>query len=167
MVINLTEKHGYAPLHCIDCHQNDDTYAYPHNKPPSEDLRTRVAEKSAICAACHEGIALQQGDSSHEHARLAGNNEAATCIDCHGSHDIQPPDEPREHISQTCSQCHTDINTQYEQSVHGEALLGEHNPDVPVCIDCHGVHNIEDATTNEFGSNRPIFAVIVTLMKPL
>jgi cytochrome c553 len=34
--------------------------------------------------------------------------------------------------------------------VHGAALLGEDNPDVPVCTDCHGVHNIAQATTAEF-----------------
>jgi hypothetical protein len=33
--------------------------------------------------------------------------------------------------------------------VHGSALT-EGNPDVPTCIDCHGVHNIEDPTTANF-----------------
>jgi predicted CXXCH cytochrome family protein len=36
----------------------------------------------------------------------------------------------------------------YAQSVHGEALLSEGNPDVPTCIECHGVHNIADPTTS-------------------
>jgi hypothetical protein len=29
-------------------------------------------------------------------------------------------------------------------------LIGESNPDVPTCIDCHGVHNIGDPTTTRF-----------------
>ncbi len=57
---------------------------------------------------------------------------------------------PRERVSETCAQCHSTINDQYAHSVHGAALLGEDNPDVPVCTDCHGVHHIEDPTTAQF-----------------
>ena len=35
--------------------------------------------------------------------------------------------------------------TQYRESVHGDALV-HGNPDVPTCIDCHGVHDIPDPT---------------------
>jgi hypothetical protein len=38
--------------------------------------------------------------------------------------------------------------------VHGSALI-EGNPDVPTCIDCHGVHNIEDPTTTQFRLTSP------------
>ena len=58
-------------------------------------------------------------------------------------------------VSQTCGKCHSTINDQYAHSVHGEALLGEDNPDVPVCTDCHGVHDIADPTTSAFRSNSP------------
>ncbi len=33
--------------------------------------------------------------------------------------------------------------------------MGDENPDVPVCIDCHGVHNINDPTTVAFRTNSP------------
>ncbi len=39
--------------------------------------------------------------------------------------------------------------------MHGEALIGEGNPDVPSCIDCHGVHNIENPTTAAFRLRSP------------
>jgi hypothetical protein len=57
-------------------------------------------------------------------------------------------------IPQTCARCHSAIYEKYAQSVHGEAL-STGNPDVPTCIDCHGVHNIPDPLTNEFRLKSP------------
>ena len=33
--------------------------------------------------------------------------------------------------------------------------MGDNNPDVPVCTDCHGVHDINNPTTAEFRLNSP------------
>jgi predicted CXXCH cytochrome family protein len=88
-------------------------------------------------------------------ALAEGKLEAAVCTDCHGAHEIPVPNEPRERISHTCQQCHSTIFDEYATSVHGEALLGESNPDVPTCIECHGVHNIGDPTTNLFRIRSP------------
>src|SRR5690606_31527529 len=44
---------------------------------------------------------------------------------------------------------------QYQNSVHGAALFAESNPDVPTCIDCHGVHDITDPKTNLFRVRSP------------
>ena len=52
-------------------------------------------------------------------------------------------------IARPCSSCHAKIYKSYAQSVHG-AALAEDNPDVPSCIDCHGVHDIASATTASF-----------------
>jgi cytochrome c553 len=57
---------------------------------------------------------------------------------------------PRSAIPQTCERCHSQIHDLYADSVHGSALLGEGNPDVPTCIDCHGVHNIQGPTDSQF-----------------
>ncbi len=62
---------------------------------------------------------------------------------------------PRQRISLTCGKCHGAIFEQYRASVHGEALLVDSNPDVPTCIDCHGVHNIGDPTTTLFRVRSP------------
>jgi predicted CXXCH cytochrome family protein len=53
-------------------------------------------------------------------------------------------------IPQTCARCHSTIYDQYKESVHGQALTDFQNPDVPTCIDCHGVHNIQNPTTTTF-----------------
>src|SRR4030042_5638246 len=57
--------------------------------------------------------------------------------------------ESRTQIAVACSKCHRGIYEEYASSIHGSALL-EENPDVPVCITCHGVHNIPSATTASF-----------------
>jgi RecJ-like exonuclease len=41
-----------------------------------------------------------------------------------------------------CQRCHSEIYTIYQESVHGAALIGDGNPDVPTCTDCHGVHRL-------------------------
>jgi predicted CXXCH cytochrome family protein len=91
----------------------------------------------------------------HAKAAEAGNKNAPICTDCHGAHDVSSPDEPRSLISETCRQCHTDIVDTYRKSVHGEALMSDENPDVPVCTDCHGVHNIQDPRTAQFRVDEP------------
>ncbi len=85
----------------------------------------------------------------------AEHPEAPICTDCHGSHYIHSPNQPRAQISTTCSNCHEEIYQQYKDSIHGSALINEDNPDVPVCTDCHGVHNIQDPRTEQFRIESP------------
>ncbi len=139
-------------LQCADCHVNQ---TYPHQPQSAQSIREFQLERYATCRNCHEDEYTRAQDSVHGAAIRAGTLEAATCIDCHGSHDIQQPDVPRQRISLTCGKCHGAIFEQYRQSVHGAALLNEGNPDVPTCIDCHGVHNISDPTTNLFRVRSP------------
>jgi hypothetical protein len=49
-----------------------------------------------------------------------------------------------------CELCHSEIYELYKQSVHGAALIGEGNPDVPGCIDCHQVHSTAGPSTSPF-----------------
>ena len=58
-------------------------------------------------------------------------------------------------VPQTCARCHSAIYDTYKTSVHGAALTGEGNLDVPTCIDCHGVHNIQNPTTARFRNETP------------
>jgi len=107
------------------------------------------------CQKCHSTNYEKTQDSMHAKVATAGNQDAPVCTDCHGSHNIQPPAEPRSRISHTCGQCHKQIVDDYKQSVHGGALIQENNPDVPVCTDCHGVHNIQDPRTSQFRIDTP------------
>ena len=49
----------------------------------------------------------------------------------------------------------SEIYKDYKDSIHGSALIDENNPDVPVCTDCHGVHNIQDPRTDQFRIDTP------------
>ncbi len=145
--------HSAAGIECQACHTNITTYPHP---PASFTTRREMTfELYTACQKCHKANAEKAMDSIHAHQVQAGNLKAPVCTDCHGAHDVQPPDQPRAKISTTCGQCHTQINAEYKTSVHGAALLGEDNPDVPVCTTCHGVHNIQDPRTAQFRVQTP------------
>jgi predicted CXXCH cytochrome family protein len=142
----------WQPLACVDCHMDME---FPHEPVTAESFREYRLEKYPSCSRCHEPKYESTLDDSHGRALAEGNLEAAVCTDCHGSHNTPIPDEPRERISHTCEQCHSTIFDEYAQSVHGEALLEESNPDVPTCIECHGVHNLTDPKTALFRVRSP------------
>lgn len=148
--------HGSAnpegALACADCHVD---YRFPHPVQTVRTAREFTLSRYAACRGCHEDEYRHNQDSVHGAALRSGRTEAAVCVDCHGAHDIQPPAEPRERISLTCGKCHGAIFEQYRSSVHGTALLAESNPDVPTCINCHGVHNIQNPTTPLFRVRSP------------
>jgi predicted CXXCH cytochrome family protein len=147
---------AYGGVQCTDCHHDLERYAeFPHAPLPDMTPREMTVAAEETCQGCHTYIFETHLDSVHAEALAGGNLEAATCIDCHGSHDIQDADEPRERISNTCGACHTGEHEEYVNSVHGAALLGEQNPDVAVCTDCHGVHSIEDPLTAAFRLHSP------------
>lgn len=146
------EDNPWQALVCADCHGDKD---FPHEPVTAESHREYRLEKYPLCARCHEPKYESTLDDSHGRAIEEGNLEAAVCTDCHGNHDIPVPDEPRERISFTCRQCHSTIFEDYSQSVHGEALIEESNPDVPTCIECHGVHNLTDPKTALFRIQSP------------
>jgi predicted CXXCH cytochrome family protein len=151
----LAQKEGYEPLTCISCHAAEEHAPYPHTIDLPETAREyAIARSTAACQECHVDVFEDRMDDIHGHALNAGNLEAATCVDCHGAHDVQPPDMPRQRISQTCAQCHGEINHIYEQSVHGAAMLTG-DPNVPTCTDCHGVHGIADPGSASFRLRSP------------
>lgn len=156
-VHGLQELDGkpYGPLQCTECHGDVDRYTFPHEPVTANTARELTLQNQALCQDCHDHIFEQHNDSIHAAALAEGKLDSATCIDCHGSHDIQSPHEPRARISQTCGACHTEVNEQYVKSVHGAALLDEENPDVPVCTNCHGVHQIPNPKTATFRINSP------------
>ncbi len=141
--------HGELGYACVQCHTNISGYPHPPLEAPT--LRQLSIDLYTTCAQCHQDKYEATLDSVHQKAFAAGNFEAAVCTDCHDPHAMRSiEDTPRTEIPQTCRQCHTQIYDLYQSSVHGEALIGEGNPDVPTCIDCHGVHNVEGPSTRPF-----------------
>lgn len=149
--------HGSQGYACVQCHA--DVGEYPHPPFQATDQRDVTLQLNSVCQRCHAPQYELSHDSVHARAQEAGNREAAVCTDCHTAHAVQDwvdeqtgetLPEARAIIPQTCAKCHSAIYTEYLTSVHGSALTEENNPDVPTCIDCHGVHNIEDPTTAAF-----------------
>ncbi len=138
---------------CADCHN-------PHYQVRVEPL-SRIP---ATCARCHSGIMQEYRLSAHGAAVMEEENaDAPLCVTCHGVHTIQDP-TTAEWLSkspQLCASCHadpermapydlnTDVLTTYVADFHGttstlfEKQTPDQLPNTPLCIDCHGIHNIK------------------------
>jgi Cytochrome c3 len=158
-----TSVHGDEGIACVDCHTNISTF--PHPEFSAASRRAVTLDLYTSCKTCHVEQYDKILDSVHQKALAGGNENAAVCTDCHNPHEQKRLTDPqsgnllaeaRLHIPQTCARCHSTIYDTYKGSVHGAALMGEGNPDVPTCIDCHGVHNIQSPTTARFRNETPL-----------
>jgi hypothetical protein len=154
--------HGTEQVACVDCHTN--ITGFPHPEVTASSPRDFSLEMYPTCQQCHGEQYQKVLDSVHQTALAAGNINAAVCTDCHNPHTQQRLtdkatgellDSARVFIPQTCAKCHSKIYDAYKDSVHGSALTEEGNLDVPTCIACHGVHNIQNPTTNTFHNSTP------------
>lgn len=154
--------HNEENVACVDCHTN--ITEFPHPTFTADSRRAVTLQLYTSCKDCHSEQYNKVLDSVHQTALAAGNFNAAVCTDCHNPHqqkritDKQTgallPDA-RLNIPQTCARCHSVIYNTYKTSVHGAALTEAGNTDVPTCIDCHGVHNIQNPTTARFRNDVP------------
>ena len=140
-------SHGRLGYACVQCHTT--IREYPHSKITAESDRDYSLQMYENCRRCHEANYEATLDSTHQKALDSGNQNAAVCTDCHGVHNIKSPNEPRSNGPKMCEKCHSEIYHLYETSVHGSALIGEGNPDVPTCTDCHGVHQLSGPSNQE------------------
>ncbi len=151
--------HGQNQLNCVDCHV--DMTSFPHPSYPKTSRRefqfALYQTTSQGCANCHKEQTNQVKQGVHQQTLDVGNYNAAMCADCHNPHYVEPAaDLSRQEIPDVCARCHNDIATEYKASVHGAALIGQGNPDVPNCISCHSNHDIVDPRTAEFRNNIPL-----------
>ncbi len=166
VTINPTEfhlsVHAEEQLLCVDCHTN--IVDYPHPDVKEKTIRDFSLDMYTSCKKCHKDQYELVQDSVHQKALDSGNKNAAICTDCHNPHTQkrmtgqtsgQLTPAARLSIPEKCAKCHSAIYDQYKNSVHGKALTEEGNTDVPTCIDCHGVHNIQSPTTASFRNSTP------------
>jgi hypothetical protein len=145
---------------CTDCHGT-------HNiQPPDEPL----SRSSQMCELCHSEIFELYKGSIHGSALLAeGNPDVPSCVDCHEVHSVQGPttDPFRLFSPQICAKCHadaelmekygisTDVFDTYVSDFHGTTVLlfqttaPDQETNKPVCIDCHGVHDMKQVDDPE------------------
>ena len=154
--------HGEEKVNCVDCHTN--ITSFPHPEVTASSPRDFSLEMYPTCQQCHNEQYQKVLDSVHQTALAAGNTNAAVCTDCHNPHtQTRLTDKATGElllgaklvIPQTCAKCHSTIYDTYKKSVHGSALTNEGNQYVPTCIDCHGVHNIQNPTTSSFRNSTP------------
>ena len=141
----------HASLACRDCHvkltdkHQDGTETYT----------------DVDCSGCHADQAKLYASSIHGVSQTLGATAAAYCHDCHGNHDIVPVRNTtspvyKMNLPKTCAQCHANkgindeykmkfpkVGSQYQESIHGMALLEKGLIVAPSCNDCHGVHDIK------------------------
>jgi formate dehydrogenase gamma subunit len=153
--------HGYAldrgnqlaPT-CSTCHGNHQILSA--TDPRSATHKVRLP---GTCAECHGQAGLstdkyirlprsfeQFALSVHGEGTSQGLAAAASCSDCHAVHALKGAADPESRInpinvSNTCGQCHPDVQLQYDRSIHGRALQAGVT-DSPTCTDCHGEHLI-------------------------
>ncbi|NIA25840.1 MAG: cytochrome C [Gammaproteobacteria bacterium] len=139
---------------CSDCHGS-------HNIRAPGEPRTSIP---LMCRKCHSEIYNAYEDSVHGGALTTGNPDVPTCTDCHGIHDVKGPHEDspfRLFSPQICADCHADetlmgkynistnVFSSYLADFHGttvvlfEKLAPGQDTNKPVCVDCHGVHDIK------------------------
>lgn len=145
--------HSTKGIECVACHQT--IQSYPHLTQTFASRRELSVTYYESCKSCHSANYAKAKDSIHASIMESGNLQTAICTDCHGTHDISSAMEPKSKISATCGKCHDGILDTYSKSVHGSDIIAEDNQDVPVCTDCHGVHNIVDPRTSDFRVQSP------------
>lgn len=149
-----TSAHGASEVSCAACHV--DFTSFPHPTRTVKSTREVTTQFSQTCQQCHADENSKTMNSVHQAARDAGNLDVAACADCHNPHETRPAAEmTRVEVAATCAKCHNAIYETYKTSVHGSALIGEGNLDVANCVDCHGVHDIQNPTTVEFRNATP------------
>jgi Cytochrome c3/Doubled CXXCH motif (Paired_CXXCH_1) len=117
-----------------------------------------LPEKVAYCLECHEdknlAITLKDGSSMSLYvnpAEAAKSVHAAQliCTDCHAKYEQDHPtgatfDSRRAYTVKSyelCKKCHFDAYTRTLESVHYD-LLKSGFEGAPICVDCHGSHDI-------------------------
>jgi len=147
--------HDQEQVTCMSCHpeeggQSDTEYATLRVQLSFADRREMTLAINEECRSCHEHEFEVAVDSAHVRVFEGGNRDAPICVDCHGSHEISKPEEPRAKISIICGECHRAVYSTYRSSIHGAALDAESNPDVPTCVECHGVHSVRGPRDSSF-----------------
>ncbi|NOY54928.1 MAG: hypothetical protein GXP34_02980 [Actinobacteria bacterium] len=137
---------------CSDCHD-------PHYVTNPPIARVDIPK---TCRKCHAEIYDRYEESVHGSALTDGNPDVPTCTDCHGIHEIEGPiNSPFRLFSPLiCKKCHankemmdkygirTDVFSTYVADFHGktvtlfEDLAPGQETNKPVCVSCHGVHDI-------------------------
>ena len=124
---------GDFSARCLTCHSQDYLGSVESSQGPRDlHIDPAVYEASAHgllpCNSCHTGF-------SHDPHVMVSNAEFFA-----------------ETAGEACRNCHDDQFEMYKQSYHGELTRdgGANGAKAPLCVDCHGAHDIAEVDTLEF-----------------
>ncbi|MCP4583578.1 MAG: hypothetical protein GY839_18365 [candidate division Zixibacteria bacterium] len=152
----LWEKEPHKVPVCVDCHS-------PH-KIRRVYYEQGVADKD--CLKCHSNpdITMRRDgqavslyiDTLEVHDSIHRNT---SCSKCHtGANPGHSRPCSTIKTSVDCSICHAEVVLTYNNSTHG-ILADRGDPNAPLCIECHGKHNIKghrDSKSPTFPTNIPV-----------
>lgn len=148
-------SNGGGHSDCLGCHSNPNMVGKFTNGETvslyydeSQHTDSIHADRGLGCRACH----ADQGNYPHP------MSSEKTCTTCHSNitggtdavkngqlvFDI-PLENPRAlslELNEACKRCHQDQAQEVKSSDH-ERILANGNPYAPVCIDCHGSHDVK------------------------
>ncbi len=143
---------------CAACHGSHAVVAIKSPEAPFARMR-----QAAACGQCHETERAQSAVSAHGRTLAAGAAEAPACLDCHRRPIVRPgTGQARIDLKLAqialCESCHLQkvavgdrtllgsrFVSSFEQSVHGAALR-RGIVDAANCVDCHGSHEMNQAS---------------------
>ena len=159
----------HAKLACVACHADIDskTALQPVDCASCHQSLWDKAQKDGSAAQHPRLGVVAQNIAQYKksfHARANADDASkpnAACKDCHATHSFDVPsaslpmDDParaawRLGLAQKCGSCHDDQLEAYTGSVHGQAVLKDHNPKAAVCSDCHSAHAIANTSGDAF-----------------
>jgi cytochrome b subunit of formate dehydrogenase len=164
-------KGVHAKLACADCHAGMDVPTVGHRHQKGKDTQEQVGAPSCAGCHENLWKKLQRENKADPNSRLATvvqniaayrqsfharpsdqnpDRAKATCTDCHDTHTFDVPPRGTEArtewhmgVPNVCGEkCHSDELEEYSESVHGKAVLEEHDNKSAVCSDCHTAHDI-------------------------
>ncbi len=132
-------------------HANDDE---AHVKLPNWwKAGEPVPHVKSNCVRCHLTAGRELTAPVQDFARSVHDLQGMTCSDCHGGNRDKDADAHEEEFAfigtklsahlKGCAECHSDQAEQVKSGPHYWDFSKKINLKYPVCIDCHGHHDIE------------------------
>jgi cytochrome c3-like protein len=136
--------------------------AAPKKQPPANEVPLKLPKgwnpddplpiMKSNCVRCHLTAGRELTAPLRDFARSVHDLAHLSCNDCHGGdteHDATAHESEHGFIGTkmsahmaTCASCHTSESKVFAASKHYWDLSKRINRDYPVCVDCHGNHDI-------------------------
>jgi Cytochrome c3 len=104
------------------------------------------------CVRCHLTAGRELTVPVHDFARSVHDRAKMSCNDCHGGNTDEDSTAHEHEFGfigtklsahmAACAECHTDEEEVFRKGAHFWDLAKRINRDYPVCIDCHGNHDV-------------------------